>query len=402
MKIGILTFHRSVNNGAVLQAYSLSKKIKFEYPESHVEIIDYNMKKIQDNYSFTLKSYYKCRSCKEFISKTLRLIKTPTYLRKMKKRTSVFKNCLNKLPLSLVTIIDDKFDRVFDYINKNCDILIVGSDAVWNFVSRGFPNAYFPDKSVTCIKVGYAASCYGMDYLSCNIEQRKKICEVFDDFSLIGVRDDATENFVRWSNCKVEPIHTCDPTVFLDLNDLPIEEKKLIEKLSKKGFDFKRPAIAMMGSNNMYRMLRKFYGKSYQIVALYEYIKGADVNLYDLEPYEWAYVFRFFKITFTTYFHGTLLSLKNGVPVICISLPTEFSKKHMPKTLDLLTRLGFEDWYFETDYKKQNFIQIKEKANKLISSEIKSEIFLRLEKEAKSFDLFNKKLKDIIERKIYD
>ena len=40
MKIGILTFHQSVNNGAVMQAYSLSKRLKSEYPNDEIEIIN--------------------------------------------------------------------------------------------------------------------------------------------------------------------------------------------------------------------------------------------------------------------------------------------------------------------------------------------------------------------------
>ena len=45
MKIGILTFHQSVNNGAVMQAYSLSKRLKREYPDDEIEIINYRKKK---------------------------------------------------------------------------------------------------------------------------------------------------------------------------------------------------------------------------------------------------------------------------------------------------------------------------------------------------------------------
>ena len=40
MRIGILTFHRSVNNGAVIQCYSLSKRLQKEFPDADVEVID--------------------------------------------------------------------------------------------------------------------------------------------------------------------------------------------------------------------------------------------------------------------------------------------------------------------------------------------------------------------------
>jgi len=149
----------------------------------------------------------------------------------------------------------------------------------------------------------------------------------------------------------------------------------------------------------MLRMLRSIYGKQYQIVALYEYIKGADVNLYDLEPYEWAYVFRYFKLTVTTYFHAVMLSLRNGTPVVCIALPSGFSKNHTPKTLDFLKRLGYESWYFSTDYRGKNYDLIRSKADELLRSDLFSEITERMDEEAKTFDAYNEKLKSILEDK---
>ncbi|MBR3780150.1 MAG: polysaccharide pyruvyl transferase family protein, partial [Clostridia bacterium] len=148
--------------------------------------------------------------------------------------------------------------------------------------------------------------------------------------------------------------------------------------------------------NNMCLMVKKMFGDKYQVVALYNYCKNADVNLYDLTPYEWAYVFRYFKLTFTTFFHGTLLSLRDGVPVICIDLNTEFGKKHTPKTLDVLKRLGFEDWYFTTDYKTTNLNEIKEKADELIAGDYKDAIITAMDKEAESFEAFNSALKELL------
>ena len=277
-------------------------------------------------------------------------------------------------------------------------MLIVGSDAVWNYVTRGFPNAYFPSPDLKVKKLSYAASCYGMDFLNCPDEDKIEIGKILSGFNFIGVRDDATENFVEWSGCALTPQHTCDPTVFLDVNDLPIDISLLKKKLLDRGFDFDKPSIGMMGSEKMLTMLRRLYGDKYQIVSLYTYHKNADVNLYDLEPYEWAYVFRYFKITFTTFFHGTLLSLRNGVPVICIDLGTDFGKKHTPKTLDVLSRLGFNDWYFETDYKSINLDSIKNKSDELINGDFRTLIIEAMDKEAQSFNTFNSALKSIIRK----
>ena len=57
MKIGILTFHKSINNGAVLQCYSLTKRLQQEFPDDTVEVIDYHMPKIERFYTPSLKNY---------------------------------------------------------------------------------------------------------------------------------------------------------------------------------------------------------------------------------------------------------------------------------------------------------------------------------------------------------
>lgn len=396
MKIGILTFHQSVNNGAVMQAYSLSKRLQEEYPDACVEIIDYRLKSVEKAYSYTISSYLKSPDVVTFAKKFVKLLLDPFKLYRLQKRTEIFHSCVNKLPLSKDVIVSDGTEKVYEYIKNNYDVLVVGSDAVWNYVTRGFPNAYFTSTDLKVKKLSYAASCYGMDFLNISDADKEEICKIFSDFDFIGVRDEATENFVRWTGCKVNPNHTCDPTVFLDVNNLPVDVEALKKKLEKRGFDFNKPAIAVMGPDEMPAMVRKLYKNEYQIVSLYNYSKNADVNLYDLEPYEWAYVFRFFKLTFTTYFHGTLLSLRNGVPLICIDLDIAFGKKHTPKTLDVLKRIGYEDWYFNTDYKSRNLTEIKAKADELLSGDYRDSIVAAMDKEAESFDVFNNALRAII------
>lgn len=397
-RIGILTFHRSVNNGAVMQAYSLSKRLAEEYPDYKVEIIDYNMEKVSDFYDFSFFKYLKTSPNKvTLIKRLLKVLLDPKMLKRLRQRTKIFDRAISILPLSNKSILSDSTDELYDYINKTYDILIVGSDAIWNYIVRGFPNAYLTGTEVHCKKLSYAASCFGMEFIEYSEKERDEIRMNLDDFSFIGVRDTATEEFVRWSGSSKIPVHTCDPTVFLNIDKLPIDEEEVKRKLRERGFDFLRPTIGMMGTDKMCSMIRTMYGSKYQIVALYEYVHKADVNLYDLNPYEWAYVFRYFQLVFTTYFHGTLLSLRNGVPLICISLNTDFGKKHTPKTLDILNRVGYSDWYFITNYKGKNYEKIKKKADELLQTDIKKEIIDRVNREAETFNNFNSALKKILD-----
>ena len=236
-----------------------------------------------------------------------------------------------------------------------------------------------------------------MNYENVPENERKKIAEILDSYSLICARDEESEKFVKAMGAKSDSIHTCDPTVFLDVDDLPINVDEIHAKLKEKGFDFSKKTIGMMGSDAMCEMIRRMYGDSYQIVALFNYASKADVNLYDFSPFEWAYVFRLFNVTFTTFFHGTMLSLRNGTPVICIGLVNEYSKKHMTKVEDFLIRIGMRDCYFETDYRTKNIDFIKEKADYFLSHDIKDEIIIRMNKESETFMPFLNKLKSDIE-----
>lgn len=388
MRIGILTFHRSVNNGAVMQCYSLCKRLQKEFPEAKVEVIDYHMPRIQESYQVSLGKFLGVKRLKTLARRILTLLMEPNHILWQKKRAQVFRDCIQELPLSERFILDDKTDELFRYIEKNYDLVIAGSDAIWNYISRGFPNPYFLSESITIPKMSYAASCYGLSHEKVPDEHLSIIGKILNTYQLIGVRDDESETFAREMGCQKEIVHTCDPTVFLDVEDLPVKKAELESKLKQKGFAIDRKSIGVMGSNAMCKMVRQMYGKEYQIVSLYNYCRHADVNLFDLTPYEWAYVFRYLQITFTTFFHGTLLSLRNGTPVISIALETEYSKAHMTKVEDFLRRIGLEECYFHTDYSKADIARIKEKADQLMQSNCSNMIRSKMDQEAKSAERF--------------
>lgn len=396
MKIGILTYHKSINNGAVLQCYSLSKRLQQEFPEHIVEVIDYHMPKIEEGYTPSLRQYFRGPNVYIFFRRLLSLIMTPGKLSAEKKRFRAFMSVSGVLPLSADSIFEDETGELFRYINNNYDVVIAGSDAIWNYLSRGFPSPYYLDTSVYCPKLSYAASCYGMSYEKIPEDKKHRIRDILNDYCFLGVRDDESALFLKHIGVTQEGIHTCDPTVFLDVNDLPVSEMIIREKLRRKGFDFEKPAIGVMGTERMCRMVRRMYGGQYQIVGLYNSYKCADVQLYDLTPYEWAFVFRYFKLTFTTFFHGTLLSLRNGVPVVCIALETDYSKNHMTKVEDLLARLELQDCYFKTDYRTNNLDVIRKKADSLLLIQPKDEILRKMEQEAECIRPFLQALEDVL------
>lgn len=388
MKIGVLTFHRSINNGAVIQCYSLVTKLKEYFPNDIVEVIDYHMPIVDETiYNFSWKRYFS-GSFKHKVKQLLIAHKFVKVRKAQLLKKEVFSKVVNILPLSSKRIYSNNTNELFSYINETYDIVIAGSDAIWNYKLRGFPNPYFLDEKITCRKFSYAASCFGMNYEKISEAEKNKIKTILDSYEFIGVRDSETERMAKYIGTTCSVYHTCDPTVFLDTSKLPVDKDLFMQKLRDRGYDSTRKTIAVMGDNRMLRMIKRMFGNKYQIISLFNYLQGADVNLHDLTPYEWAHSFSMFDLTVTTYFHGTLLSLRNGTPVVCIALEDSFTEKHVAKVEDFLGRVGMTDCYFHTDFKKKNFSAIKARIEHSMNNPDKNEIIKAMNSEAISAGCF--------------
>ena len=316
-----------------MQVYSLAKRIADD-PSVNVEIINYEMPVVS--------SYYKSETSgwRNILKNGIR-----TNIR-MRKRNNIFRSELAHLPLSRESLVSDNYKRALEFIGGRYDVVVVGSDAVWNWNLRGFPNAYMLGSELRCKKMSYAASCHGQMYNDISDEQMSYLRDAWSSYEYIGVRDTSTEDFVRQIDSSLAPVHNCDPTVILDMQAIPISISSLEQKLAKHGINLNKPIIGIMGGENVGRLVRLIYGRKYQIVSLYQSNRFADFFLWNLTPFEWARVFSFFKMTFTSYFHGTLLSIKNGTPTISIENWINYASIYVPKMKDVLDRFGLGHTYF--------------------------------------------------------
>ena len=358
MKIGIMTFHRAHNYGAFLQCLSLVNKIKTELPEANVEVIDVNSKEMSDYYSTRLVDMVFGRgnidshniramlsSAKQMAIKELH---DPRYIGMKRKQSNLFINALSNLPLSPNGGVFNNNTDIFQYINdQHFDVVVVGSDAIWNDFQTHRPNPYQLDDSINAIKMSYAASSYGMAYRDLTEEQKKAAGARIAQFSFIGVRDAETENYLDFLGVSGYK-HTPDPSMFFpfDVYNTSEMRDRLRRKLEEKGIDFSRDIYAVMGGNWLGSIARETIGEDAQLVAIYAQNKYANAYIYDLNPLEWACVFQFFKATFTSFFHGTIFSLQNGTPTFTTEEKSEYGRKYTTKTKDLLTRLNLQDYYF--------------------------------------------------------
>lgn len=392
MRIGILTYHRSLNYGAVMQAAALSEQLKKRFPEAEVEIIDYSSKKMDRYYKMI--TVYRGKESAPHILKRIAMYRA-------------FQKGLRQLPLSQKRLSTDSCET-FDRWLEDYDILITGSDAVWNYKKRGIPNPYFLSADTGAVRFSYAASCNGLgigSYGDISQQESAYLKKSFSGFRYIGVRDEQTERLVKTVLPSAEVHHNCDPSILLgDLSGA--DRTALIEKLRKKyGFDPKKPTIAFMMSNlngafrrDLALKIKEKYGSKYQSVSLYSYNKYADIPyLCDLSPQEWSIVFGLFDLTISKYFHGTMFSLLNHTPVIAVS--AESTIENLPdKVSDALGRMDLSDLYFEAGADKPlDWDKLMQKIDECLSVPMTERIASGLEKERVTGETFFDEIKAVID-----
>ena len=120
MKIGILTFHRSINFGAFMQCFSLLTRLKKDFSDCVFEVVDFTPKTVINSYSNIIDQ-----------------AKTEERRRQYTERARAFQEVYSYLNLSPHRLETDNYNEIADYLNQHYDAVIVGSDAVWNWITRG-------------------------------------------------------------------------------------------------------------------------------------------------------------------------------------------------------------------------------------------------------------------------
>lgn len=409
-RLGILTFHKSINYGAFMQMYSLYTRLKQDFPELEVEVIDYTSRMIQNKYSCNaltyifssvneLKKTSASYICKATLKNAYNVIFKRGFLKKRQTMRKAFNDCLNYVKLSDKSFCTDNFTEVSEYINERYDIVVVGSDCVWEFNHYPFPNIYFLHDVTGAKKLSYAACAQGILYKNLSKTQKSYLAESWRSFNYLGVRDAATEILVKQVDEELSVEHNCDPTIFLELDKLPVETNTIEEKFIKAGVDLSKPIIGLMGNEYVGKLCKKVVGNRYQIVAVYEESPDADFYINDLTPFEWAKCFSLFDFVFTNKFHGTIFSLKNNVPVFSFDFfaeSYEYFNDGMTKLSDLYDRIGLKnDFYYigKKKYSEAEIIKLRELFLKNIKLYKKESISDNLKSEALCF----RKFYDILE-----
>ena len=295
-RVGILTFHRAVNYGAVLQAYALQTAISKLSPELSVKVIDYRAHAIEDVYDPD-----------NMHSARLPAMDALLWLARRSRRTAARKNFdafLNAHVALTPPLWRDELDGIVD----DFDAIVAGSDQIWNAEIAHGDAAFlldFVQGKENVRRVSYAAS-FGRVSLpeKSHAFFRRHLSP--ERWNAMSVRESSAAEIV-FGLTGFRPEVVLDPTVLLTKSDWeglcrPVKalegQKFLIiynQVLPKKLMKFARN-LARRSGLKLYRL-----GGG---------LKTPDIpSLTGLTPEQFLWVFRHAEGTIVNSFHGTAFSL---------------------------------------------------------------------------------------------
>lgn len=300
MKLGIMTIHKAMNYGAVLQATGLYQYLEGQYP-SACEIIDYEM-----NPRICETVAEKQKLINVLKRKAQRLLQ----LRGMRARIQRFNTFKeNNYRLSGETYCGD------EQIKKNpprYDAYISGSDQIFNLKLTNTSKAYYLDFVQDKRKIAYSSS-FGMGGL--NEEDMEQIKDLLLSYDHISIRErSAVEPLQQLLNKPI--IATCDPVFLLDAQQWEA-------KMEKVRIPDRYILIYAMSNNpNLHETLHWLRKKEKLPVIILKNgtyslpVRGRMVR--NAGPAEFLYLMKHATYVLTNSFHGTAFSVIFGRKFFCL------------------------------------------------------------------------------------
>lgn len=217
MKIGIITFHKSLNYGSALQAYALVCQLRSMGHEP--EIIDYEPHNYDAMYRIIVPPFSLEALKHDFVN-----LSFYTIMKNRKKSFDAFRK--TNLPLTSKTF---RYGEDISELDDMYDLLICGSDQIWNTGARDFDIAFFMPFSQKTPCISYAVSLNRGElekFTDANV-LRKQILR----FKALSVRETSgKEKIEKFINHQREVCVVLDPTL-LHFKDtyLNLSEKRCIQ-----------------------------------------------------------------------------------------------------------------------------------------------------------------------------
>lgn len=353
MKIGILTYHRAHNYGAMLQAYALLSYLRNNGHD--VEIIDYwpDMHKVQYALIKPIVGNSIISKIKCIIATTITFIRRYMRICKFEKFSQKYLNINSTIQYPMPD---------WGYLQYDC--VIVGSDQIWrNHESDGkhigFDPVYFCQhipKNIRCIS--YAAS---MGIIQLNKEDKDVLKNYLNRFSRILVRENSLKEAI--DELGFESAIVVDPTLLLSQDEwnkfLPNKRFHTTKYVlyyelvkSKEALVFAKHKAEELGCKLL------IMDATIPLIPQRRHISYAS-------PIEFLHAIRDAEFVIATSFHGTAFSVIFEKQFITIGL-----KKNADRVQTMLHQLDIEEHYQEHPQNVMDidYAQVKIRFSKLVAN----------------------------------
>lgn len=309
MKIGILTWHKALNHGAVLQAYASQKMI--ERLNEKTFVLDYN-RKVCD-----------CRPLKKRLKNKIKKIFNGEILKR-----NIYKKFDIEKKVLFNRFIDKNLLVGKDFAQELCDAVMVGSDMVFNLL-QGYSPYMFGYGIPADYIFSYAASAGGSTYkLAKKMKLENDIRNGLSKFKAVGCRDCETINFVKNVCPSADIYENIDPVLLYGFN----EEKKTWDTGKWRNH---RPYVLiysysgfMNAKRETKEIIRYASDNNLDVVSCGYYHSWCKENI-NADPKEFLEMFVYADCVVTDTFHGTVFSLINNKNFCSIIRDNGFKLKYL-------------------------------------------------------------------------
>jgi len=328
-RIGLITFHASHNLGSLAQTYAMQYIISEHYGED-VTIIDFSSEAQRDMYSI----FPNVRNWKVMVKNTINLLFYGVFRRRY---WDFQKFIIEKFKLTERCYFDDDDLRELE---GKFDVLICGSDQIWNVTCTDFHEAYFLNFDNQARKIAYAVSMGGRSLLEADGVDRYKT--YINNFDEISVRERNGQSWV--SHLTEKPVVVvADPTLLVPIEvwDGLVEDPnidgdyiffygvpfspKTYDAVADIGRKLSMPVVMLDAKSYIYRL---------------NFLRGIKLHT-GSRPQDYFGLIKNAKLVITTSFHGTIFSTLFKKDFWTITF--EGTNKDDDRVETLLDQLGLKD-----------------------------------------------------------
>ncbi|MEN2777096.1 polysaccharide pyruvyl transferase family protein [Acetivibrio clariflavus] len=341
MKIGILTYQRANNYGAMLQCYALYSFLQSKNLEA--EVIDYRNYHIENGY----KIFRKRKPVSWFLKSTINSI---IWYRNLKERIDNFTKFRREyIKLSKSYTKEEILNHGLDY-----DMIISGSDQIWNpKIANGFDEVYFQNFEGNFKRATYAVSVGNVDN---PMYETSEFIQLVEKFDFLSVREKNTQEFLNEKLSK--KVNLClDPTLLINRSEW--------ESLANKAnIEIKSPYLLfyfVQPNPELVKTAEYLASKYNYAIAYFDprcKFKCKSVCVCSAGPLEFLKLIRDAKIIVTNSFHGTIFSRIFNKDVVIIAYGKNDSRVNtLTNFFDIQSRIYYDFDDFIKNYKEESVIK---------------------------------------------